>query len=135
MRYLDKEKDIKFIKFTIPISKKGKKALAKKLNEMNVHKKYYRYSLLSAINCFYPKMPFCPKNKYTCLSFAVKILKDYGIIDPLITIYEIRKLHYLLKHFPHQVYRMSCSEKQNYEWGLDEYYNRQSILNHLPFVK
>ncbi len=128
LRYQQHNPQLNIAVYKIPVSARQKAELAQYIDHLNKHRKEYRYSLLDAANCYFPKMNYQPIDKYTCLGFAVKLLHDLNYLPSNEKIYSIAALQHKLNRFPHYYQQLQFTKMPQLSWGEDDYLTHKTLL-------
>ena len=121
LRYIQKGKNVQIIVFEIPITKEKYEELYKGIQGMKRDKRRYRYSYVEALNSKFLHRKLKLKDKHTCLSFSIYLLKKAGILKKSEKIFFIEELCCQLKKFPYQKIQIRPRDKYKYSWGEDDY--------------
>lgn len=133
LRYQQHSPCLDIVVYKVPITNQQKTRLTHYLEYLDEHRKQYRYSLLGAANCYFPKMNYQPIDKYTCLGFAIKLLKDLDYLPLEEKIYRIIDLQHLLNQFPHEYRQLKFDEMPQLNWGKDQYLAYKSFFSRLKY--
>mgnify|MGYP000893727881 CR=1 FL=1 len=121
LRYIQKGKNVQIIVFEIPITEEKYEELYKGIQGMKRDKRRYRYSYVEALNSKFLHQKLKLKDKHTCLSFSIYLLKKAGILKKSEKIFSIEELCCQLKKFPYQKIQIRPRDKYKYSWGEDDY--------------
>lgn len=121
LRYIQKGKNVQIIVFEIPITEEKYEELYKGIQGMKRDKRRYRYSYVEALNSKFLHRKLKLKDKHTCLSFSIYLLKKAGIFKKTEKIFSIEELCCQLKNFPYQKMQIRSRDKYKYSWGEDDY--------------
>lgn len=121
LRYIQKGKNVQIIVFEIPITEEKYEELYKGIQGMKRDKRRYRYSYVEALNSKFLHRKLKLKDKHTCLSFSIYLLKKAGILKKSEKIFSIEELCCQLKKFPYQKIQIRPRDKYKYSWGEDDY--------------
>lgn len=103
--------------YKIEISDEQRTQILDYLEVLENHQNSFRYSLLGAANCYLQKFNYQPQKKYTCLGFAVKVLKEINVLSEEEQIFRIAKLQEKLDRYPHYFKQIQFDQMKKLRWG------------------
>lgn len=135
-RYLVTDKDIQVLIYRVPVREQNYQNVLIFMDKMLINPKMYRYSFIEAALPYIPFMRYESKTNYTCLTFAIKILRIAGIIAYNDDFETIRELSERLKIFPCEIKTLHFRNREDYNWNNDSFYIvdhniRTKIFNYL----
>lgn len=115
LRYLYYDKDTKVRVFAVPLDEEAFARVEKKLAAMWDNRQKYGYDFKGLV------LRRKKENKYTCLSFAVDVLRE-ALGNPGLKINSFRQLNEFLAGNYSEEKIIRTEDKSHFRWGNDKYY-------------